>query len=562
MKIKLQLRAVVLAVAVHSALACGAAELPQRTALDAYIAQPDDSYSWRIVASRKAGDIDTLIVDLISQHWLTAEDVDRAEWRHWLTLSIPKAAASATGLLFIGGGSNGGERPDGADERMTAIAKATGSVVAELRMVPNQPLAFHGDGKPRVEDDLIGYAWDRFLQTGESRWLPRNAMVKSAVRAMDTITAVMATEAGGKRTVDRFVVAGGSKRGWTAWLTGAVDSRVVGIVPIVIDVLNVDVSMRHQFAAYGFWAPAVSNYVEHGIMRRLGHRRLAELYRLVDPHHYRHRLTLPKLVLNAAGDQFFLPDSSRFYWRDLRGENYLRYVPNADHGLGGSDAAETIAAFHTLIAQGRKPPQFSWLRGTDGSLQVLAADLPQEVRLWQATNPEARDFRMETLGPKYASSVVEPDAAGRYAVRVPAPQTGWTAWFLELAYDVGAVTPLKLTTEVVVTPDTLPFQDKPTNLPTSVTLFCTIASASRAQKIASEAERLAQGETFATDGIAATILGKRLYLNWTPAAGFAESATLVYGFLKERNCADIGYQLESGPGATLPPTTAKRPVDR
>ena len=186
--------------------------------------------------------------------------------------------------------------------------------------------------------------------------------------------------------VSRFVVAGGSKRGWTTWLTGAMDSRVIAIAPIVIDVLNVDASMRHHFAAYGFWAPAIGNYVAHGIMQRMDHPRLAEIYRLVDPHAYLHRLTIPKLVLNAAGDQFFLPDSSQFYWDDLRGESYLRYVANADHSMDGSGALHTLTAFHSLMARGEKPPQLSWTR-TDGTLTALARPEPQAARLWQATNP-------------------------------------------------------------------------------------------------------------------------------------------------------------------------------
>ena len=119
------------------------------------------------------------------------------------------------------------------------MAKATNSVVAELRMVPNQPLVLNSDGKPRSEDDLLAYGWVKFMDTGDPLWIPRLPMVKSAVRAMDTVTALLASEQGGKVDVKTFVVAGGSKRGWTTWLTGAVDKRVVAVVPIVIDVVNV-----------------------------------------------------------------------------------------------------------------------------------------------------------------------------------------------------------------------------------------------------------------------------------------------------------------------------------
>jgi len=69
-------------------------------------------------------------------------------------------------------------------------------------------------------------------------------------------------------------------------LTGAVDPRVCGIIPIVIDVVNTEPSMLHHFAAYGFWAPSVGNYVQHGIMERLDHPRIRELYDLVDPYSY------------------------------------------------------------------------------------------------------------------------------------------------------------------------------------------------------------------------------------------------------------------------------------
>ena len=55
--------------------------------------------------------------------------------------------------------------------------------------------------------------------------------------------------------------------------------------------------------------------------------------RIEDPYEYRDRLTMPKFLVNATGDQFFLPDSWKFYLGDLPGETHVRYVPNADHGL-------------------------------------------------------------------------------------------------------------------------------------------------------------------------------------------------------------------------------------
>ncbi len=90
-------------------------------------------------------------------------------------------------------------------------------------------------------------------------------------------------------------------------MTGVADQRVAAVVPIVIDVANVDASLRHHVEAYGFWAEAIGNYYQHKIMQRFDHPRLKELYRIVDPYYNLERLDEPKFIVNASGDQFFLP---------------------------------------------------------------------------------------------------------------------------------------------------------------------------------------------------------------------------------------------------------------
>jgi PhoPQ-activated pathogenicity-related protein len=526
--------------------------LPATTALDDYVNAPDDSYTWKVVSSTTTDGVRSVVIDMISQTWRTAAEVDRPQWQHWVILTIPENVTSSTGFLMIGGGGNGGKPPTGSDPMVAKIAKATGTVAIELKMIPNQPLIFHGDGKQRKEDDLIGYTWDQFIKTGDPTWPARNPMVKSVVRAMDTVTAFMASADGGGQQVDKFVVAGASKRGWTTWLTGAVDPRVVAIVPIVIDVVNAEPSMLHHFAAYGFWAPAVGNYVQHKIMERIDEPRIRDLYNLVDPYSYRHRLTMPKFVLNAAGDQFFLPDSSQFYWDDLQGQKLLRYVPNTDHGMGGSDALESAIAFYWMILNDQPLPNYTWSMKGDGTLQVETQQTPTEVRLWQATNPQARDFRAESIGKAYTSEVLKESGDGIYLAKVSPPETGWTAYFVELTYDVGGPMPLKVTTRVVVTPDEIPFADKDPSLPTSVTIVA------KAPDQAAAAELVKNFPEFAKKGNLGDVLteqvGQVAYLNFVPATVGVELQVLgIMQWLKANGGKDVLYQLESGPGITLPP---------
>jgi len=433
-----------------------------RTALEEYVAQPDSHYKWKVVKKIRGPEATVYLIDMKSQAWRTPSEVDRTVWQHWLTVVCPDELVCNTGLLLIGGGANDRPPPKKPDKPILEIALATHSVVAELGMVPNQPLVFHGDGQRRSEDDLVAYTWDQFLKTGDANWPARNPMVKSAVRAMDTVQALVAREKDAKHAVDRFVVAGGSKRGWTTWLTGAVDSRVTAIIPIVIDVLNVNVSMRHHHAAYGFWAPAVGDYEHHKIMERMDTPEMEALYRLVDPFYYRSQLKMPKYIVNGSGDQFFLPDSSQFYFDRLEGEKHLRYVPNADHSLDGSDAIETIVAFYGLILADRPRPEYSWTAKPDGSIHVKTVQEPAQVTLWQATNPSARDFRVESLGKKYTATQLDDQGNGLFIAQVPKPTAGWTAYFVELTYATGTKFPLKVTTEVRVVPDTLPFADQKT----------------------------------------------------------------------------------------------------
>jgi PhoPQ-activated pathogenicity-related protein len=428
----------------------------KKTPLDDYVAKRDATYGWKLVSTTKADGFTTYVLDLKSQSWRKPPEVDRSEWQHWVTIVKPDAVDHEVAFLRIGSGANGGNPPENASAQSVRMAKTTHSVVADLGMVPNQPITFNGDGKPRKEDDLIAYGHVKFMDTGDPTWLPRLPMVNSAVRAMDAVQEFLASEQGGKTSIKSFVVSGGSKRGWTTWLTGAVDPRVIAIVPIVIDVVNVRACKMNHYAAYGFWAQAVGDYTRHGIHERFDTPQYEALLRIVDPYVYRDRLTMPKFIVNSSGDQYFPPDSSKFYYDDLKGPKYLRYVANTNHSLGGSDAGDSILAFYESILTKKPLPEYSWKVQPDGSIRVKSKEKPREVVVWQATNPKARDFRLMTIGQAYKSTKLEYQGSGEYVARVPLPETGWTAFFVELTYDGPDKEPYKFTTQVHVMPDVLP----------------------------------------------------------------------------------------------------------
>lgn len=435
-----------------------------QTALDRYIAQPDPSYKYELVRTISGEGYTAYVLDMTSQTWRSTAEVDRNVWKHWVTIIKPNDLAKTTSLLFITGGANRNPAPDAADRQLANIAVTTKSVVTELRMVPNQPLIFADERKLRTEDGMIAYTWDKFLRTGDETWPARLPMTKAAVRAMDTVTSFLAGDAGGPGNnvkVDSFVVAGASKRGWTTWTTAAVDKRVVAIIPMVIDLLNIGPSFEHHFAAYGYFAPAVADYEEQGIMKWIGTPQYRALMKIEEPYEYRRRLTMPKFMINAADDQFFVPDSWQFYFNELAGVKYLRYVPNGDHSLNNTDAFVTALACYNAILTGASLPQFDWKIDNDGTIRVKTTDKPTAVKLWQVTNPGARDFRLTTIGPRWTSTTLGEQGQGEYAGKVAPPKRGWTAYMVELTFPSGlANSPFKFTTGVKVTPDTLPFLEE------------------------------------------------------------------------------------------------------
>ena len=440
----------------------GIAQNQQETALDRYVYPEDPAFNWEYQKSYPGLGYGLYQLRLTSQTWRDREEVEPNFWQHWLMVIIPFQVRSTTALLVINGGEWDDPPPDAEDFVALGVsAAATGMIVASLTAVPNQPLQFAGESRRRSEDAIIAYTWDKFLRGGDEQWPAQLPMTKAAVWAMTAVTQFCRNSPAGTYTVNDFIVAGASKRGWTAWLTAAADNRVAGVVPMVFDALNLEESFRHHWQAYGFWSPAVHDYEEMGIFAWLGSRQSRSLMRIVDPFQYRDRLTMPKYLVNASGDEFFPSTSSQFYFDELPGPKYLRYVPNAGHGMEGEELQQDILlrtlAWVAAVASGTPLPRFSWEFPASNRIVVRPDEEPSAVRLWQATNPSARDFRFETIGPAWTSTTLEPAAGGAYEAEVPAPASGWRAFFVELEFPSPFAVTYVFTTPVRVVPDTLPY---------------------------------------------------------------------------------------------------------
>ena len=427
------------------------------TALDRYVAKEDLNYAYNLYHTQNETAYTVYFLQMTSQQWRSASEVDRPVWTHEVALVIPRFELDTTdtAILVIGGGSNGGELMNDINDVFGAAAIATGAVLALVNQVPNQPLYFTDEaGKGRKEDEILAYSLDKALDTGDPEWAVHLAMTKAAVRAMDTVQDFAAKKG---VNIENFLVLGGSKRGWATWLTAAVDKRVKAIIPASIDMLNLGQQFIHQWEAYGSYGLALEDYVAFDLPCRVQTPEGKALLQVVDPYAYRDRLTMPKLILNATGDQFFATDSSRFYYADLIGPKWLRYTPNTDHKQSEDVIIDALSWIDDILDK-KTSHQITWALEGEGVLRVSPTARPKEVKLWQATNPEARDFRLEKIEAIWTSQTLSPQADGTYLGSVQQPAQGWTAFLIEVTFPTaGTLEPDQVySTGVQIIPDTLP----------------------------------------------------------------------------------------------------------
>lgn len=471
--------------------------------LDVFVNEIDQEYSWTTPTvypvSFSSGFFPIRIATayvtrMTSQIWRRADEIYTGRiWQHNLTIVVPETLKYNTALLFIDGGSVNSSPPNDSERLFLGqLAALSGCTVVHLDNVPSQPIVFIDDYDPytnevlfsRSEDAIISYSYDKFMNEYKNgnydyKWPVLLAMAKSAVRAMDTTQAIL-----GDRAPEYFIISGGSKRGWTTWLAGLTDCRIKAIAPLVIDVLNMDKQMEHHKKVYGYWAPSIYEYAQMKVFDRLVNEEglpeeALELLKIVDPYEYLGRMdSIPKFIMNSACDEFFVPDSSRWYYEDLPGEKLLNYVPNVPHSLGdyfdvNSQSVQNLLAWFLVKTQELSLPRYRWIRESQETLRVEVdsafINSIQEVKLWKCTNPYARDFRkykLDSWNLSYEATTLLPISPGVYRVTVAMPSEGWTAYFIQLKFNNPAkfsmaipgvsVPPLVFTTPIFVIPDQYP----------------------------------------------------------------------------------------------------------
>lgn len=403
--------------------------------LDTYVHAPDSSFQWKLLSTNN----DVTDLQLTSQTW------QGGKWNHQLTIVKPdQNIAPDTALLLIDVGGT----PDMV-QLLRLLANGSGTTVVGLSEVPNQPLY------ERSEDALIAYTFQKFMDTGDATWPLLLPMTKSATAAMD---AVQEYSKSTSAPITKFIVGGASKRGWTTWLVAAEDKRVIGIVPMVYDNLNLAKQLPHQKEMLGDYSSQIGDYTQLDLPHQMLTPRGQELTQIVDPYFYRERITMPKLIVNGANDPYWTVDSLNLYYNDLVGPKNVFYVPNAGHsmnmanGSGGINLqgifylVGTVQSWVRIVASGKTPPEVNLnvKDQPDGKHFSVNADGATTGALYVA-HSATKDFRKSTWIP-----VVMKKVNGKFEADVKNPESGYVAVFGQLTLPGTPSLPMRLSTPMTV----------------------------------------------------------------------------------------------------------------
>jgi len=411
-----------------------------------YVAAPDPSFEWREIGTMRLGSAEIVELLLTSQTWRGIP------WKHQLVMVRPShvAASSRQMFLFVDGGrwkpeyENGISAMSGNVPRKAQIfvrlAETLKAPIAVLRQVPFEPMF------DRREDALIAYTFDQYLSSGETDWPLLLPMVKSAVRAMDAIQAF--TRQRWQLPVDSFTVAGASKRGWTSWLTAAVDPRVAAVAPMVIAMLDMPAQIELQRETFGGLSEEVQDYEDIHLPERMDSERGRSLLAMVDPYQYRDELTASKLIVLGTNDRYWPLDALKLYWDALPEPKRVLYVPNKGHDVNDIDRLlGSLTALHRYSNDGKPLPAVTWSydAGTDRlGVDVHSSRAPSRTLAWTATSP-TRDFR-----DAHWTSHQCKHSGRKYVCGVARPSAGFVAMFAELWFKDAGYPAFPLSTVVCI----------------------------------------------------------------------------------------------------------------
>ncbi|KAM9964235.1 hypothetical protein ACTFIW_005896 [Dictyostelium discoideum] len=449
-----------------------------------YVEKKDSHYKWSLNETYETNfNSKIYILELTSQQWMK-DHSDNSIWKHWLTICVPNDYLNKNnhnvGHMHITDGMNQNWATptlQSLNKFSMDICNQTSAITSTLYQVPNQFITFENDGIPRQEDDIVAYTWRKYIDTQDSNWVSLLPQTKAATSAMTAIQ-----EFGKQKslyTIEKFVVSGASKRGWTTYGIAMVgDKRLAAAIPMVIGVPNLVKDIKDQFTSYGNWSWALDSYQNQGIPSFFDTKYFKVVTDIVDPLNYLDVMkSIPKFIILTVHDEFFLPDSTKYFFNQIKGEKRLG-IYQTNHGISTFQGVSTeVSKYFKLISSNQVRPELTWniVYSSDNNsatinMKVVKGGTPSRVVAYSVDtiSKTKRDFRMFTcpsdtcyqnytgLWKSYSIDLTNDNS---YSFSLSKPVNGgWTAFYFEVEFaNANGDNIAHVNTELAVVPNRYPF---------------------------------------------------------------------------------------------------------
>jgi PhoPQ-activated pathogenicity-related protein len=456
------------------------------TDLDRYVQSDDGYFSWEEIMSYYYEGVTIYILNMTSQKYQDETFSSHPIWWHIMGIAIPDQIDYLDfGVLWIGGASNDDQilippADEVTNNLVSHLANDSKVIVGYMKQVPNQPTVFANDPNQlsRYEDHFIAWTWREFLDssTSDNTVLARMPMTKAAKRGLDTIQQFVPTKIP-EADIQRFAVAGPSKRGWTTWSLAATDQRVVIMAPMIFSLINTQSTLMNHFQDMdGAWSFALQPYYGENLTLEVFTPKAQEIFDVEDMYRYRERFTIPMLQVSSSGDQFFLCDENVFWWDGIPSTNqFLLMLPNAEHMMAPHYPKIYQTALSALLTflQEIPFPEVWWEMNptsTGGETIFHTNPPPVELFAYKAVtlgNDTRRDFRLASGTP---SNIVqhpvpwrrdidiEDLGGGVYRIAADEVPGEWVAFYIEGQWEGPSGDRMCFTSQVHVIPYTYPHE--------------------------------------------------------------------------------------------------------
>ena len=323
--------------------------------LSEYVGQPESVFSYSLIATIPTQVATVYVLNVTTLTYLTPGEVGiRSTWFNYATISVPFSLDKTKNqaIVYITDGVN--TEPFSVDPIIPSVSYLTKSIAVGVYNIPNQPITYNSDAShvSRMEDDifLIAFGWKRFLNdTSQTHYVLQLPMVKSSKLVLDAF--VDFAQKSLSQTISEFTVIGASKRGWVAWLLAGLDKRIKSVITLVIPVFETTKIFERSFNNICEWPFAMGKYVSQGVLNDIFSTSFEKLSQIVDPKYYSRLAEIPKFQVLGMGDEFFS-------FEDIKGDKYVRYIPNFGHDLAQSDAMNVILTYQVARMNNITLPQY------------------------------------------------------------------------------------------------------------------------------------------------------------------------------------------------------------